>query len=99
MFKTEKVSEKYINKDNCPGYSNYVELSDGVNRCVLTDKYVDYFAEEIKNFEVFEDDIWVITFPKCGTTWTQEIVWLLNNNLDYEAAYNTFIDVRFPFIE
>ncbi|CAG9800620.1 unnamed protein product [Chironomus riparius] len=99
MFHTEKVSEKYINKDNCPGYYDYVELSDGVNRCVLTDKYVDHFAEEIKNFEVFEDDIWVITFPKCGTTWTQEIVWLLNNNLDYEGAMNTYIDMRFPFIE
>ena len=28
-------------------------------------------AEKIYNFEVKEDDIWIVTFPKCGTTWTQ----------------------------
>ena len=28
-------------------------------------------AEQIYNLEVREDDIWVVTFPKCGTTWTQ----------------------------
>ena len=31
-------------------------------------------------------DVWLVTPPKCGTTWTQEMVWLLANDLDYEAA-------------
>lgn len=35
--------------------------------------------EELLEFEVFEDDVWIITFPKCGTTWTQEMAWLLMN--------------------
>ena len=27
--------------------------------------------ERIKNMKIFEDDLWIITPPKCGTTWTQ----------------------------
>ena len=28
-------------------------------------------AKKIYNFKVRPDDIWIITYPKCGTTWTQ----------------------------
>ena len=25
----------------------------------------------IREFELREDDIWIVTYPKCGTHWTQ----------------------------
>jgi len=34
-----------------------------------------------------------------GTTWTQELVWLIANNLDYEKARRIPQMVRFPFFE
>ena len=29
------------------------------------------FAEKLYNMEVRADDVWVVTFQKCGTNWTQ----------------------------
>ena len=43
-------------------------------------------VNKMLNFEVHEDDIYIITPPKCGTTWMQEIVWLMNNDVDLERA-------------
>ena len=57
------------------------------------------WAEKIKNFEVFEDDIWLVTYPKSGTTWSQEMISLLKNGLDYDTAAKTMLHERFPFLE
>lgn len=57
------------------------------------------YADQIYNFEARPDDIWITTVPRSGTTWTQEMIWLMCNNLDYERALSTPIDVRFPYLE
>lgn len=66
--------------------------------CLLTEKYKK-FAEKIRSFQVFDDDVWIITYPKCGTTWTQEMVWLLINGLDFKPARDTDINQRSPYLE
>lgn len=55
--------------------------------------------EQVLNFEVYEDDVWIITPPKCGTTWTQEMCWLLMNNMDFEQAEKVDLEIRSPFLE
>ncbi|XP_078044572.1 sulfotransferase 1E1 isoform X1 [Augochlora pura] len=51
------------------------------------------------NFKARSDDTWVLSYPRSGTTWTQELVWLLANNLDIERAKKQLLAERFPFLE
>ena len=40
---------------------------------------------------VYPDDLWIVTPPKCGTTWMQEIVWLIHTDVDLaKSQYNQF---------
>jgi hypothetical protein len=52
-----------------------------------------------KNFEVYSDDIWLTCYPKTGSTLVQEMVWLVNNDLDFEAAKSPIEEKRFPYYE
>nr|XP_026501551.1 sulfotransferase 1A1-like [Vanessa tameamea] len=56
-------------------------------------------AAEFYNMSVKPDDIFINTFPRSGTTWTQEMIWLLQNNLDFEKAKNTPLALRYPFLD
>ncbi|XP_022907950.2 sulfotransferase 1C4-like [Onthophagus taurus] len=56
-------------------------------------------APKYYNFEPRKDDIWIVTFPRSGTTWTQEMVWLLANNFDYKTAKTVSLNERCPFLE
>ena len=51
--------------------------------------------EELYNHPLDPRDVWVVTPPKCGTTWTQEMVWLLDRDLDYEGAKTPLFPVRY----
>ena len=36
--------------------------------------------DDLKSLELYSDDVWIVTYPKCGTTWTQQIVKLIRSN-------------------
>lgn len=56
-------------------------------------------SESYYNFQARPSDVWVVTFPRSGTTWTQELVWLVANKLDFETAKKIPLTQRFPFFE
>ncbi|GAB0090913.1 hypothetical protein DMENIID0001_056930 [Sergentomyia squamirostris] len=56
-------------------------------------------AQRIVDFRVKSDDIWLVGFPKSGTNWSQELIWMICNNLDYERATKLTVSERFPLIE
>lgn len=44
-------------------------------------------------------DILVVSYPKTGTTWTQEITYLVVNDANVEKAKSLPTEFRFPFLE
>ena len=45
-----------------------------INGLPLPPFVTQHQLDSMKEMELFPDDIWVVTYPKCGTTWTQQIV-------------------------
>lgn len=56
-------------------------------------------AEHFYNFQARPNDVWIATFPRSGTTWTQELVWMIANNLNYDGAQSELLTKRSPFFE
>ena len=54
-------------------------------------------AEDLYNMDLRPDDIWVVTYPKCGTTWSQETVWQIVHGPDPKVTEP--LGQRSPFLE
>jgi len=91
--------EKSVSAEFQADFTSYPQglVRGDPGRFVLTQKYADS-VDIFRNFPVRSDDVWVVTFPKCGTTWTQEMVWMITHDCDLEAAKEK-LQVRSPFIE
>lgn len=61
---------------------------------------IEKYTEDFAAFEFDETDVSVLTFPKSGTTWAQEIIWNMrnNSNLDNPAAA-TALNIRSPSLD
>jgi hypothetical protein len=101
MYTIEPLNSELAKKLETEVIVNLMKIkdNDSDNYCMMPQKFIETCLERVKNFEVFEDDVWVVTYPKCGTTWTQELVWMVNNGLNYEKAMKEDLYVRSPFLE
>ena len=64
LAEDEMIDESKLNVEN---FQVCVKTGELLLPQVFSEKY----AVKIYNMEVYEDDIWIVTYPKCGTTWTQ----------------------------
>ncbi|XP_055683255.1 luciferin sulfotransferase-like [Lutzomyia longipalpis] len=70
--------DKLFQRQNC-----FIEVNPG--KVILPKKYNE-IGESILDLQVRKDDIFLISYPRTGSTWAQEMVWLLGNNMDYAGA-------------
>ncbi|KFB40172.1 AGAP001425-PA-like protein [Anopheles sinensis] len=56
-------------------------------------------ADSMYSFEARPNDTWIVTYPRSGTTWTAEMVWLMCNDVDFEQAKAVPLTQRVPFFE
>lgn len=54
------------------------------------------FEKDLNRFETRSDDVYVVSFPKSGTTWMQEIVWQIFNDGKISEER---VERRYPFLE
>lgn len=105
-FIHKKVSDS-VQSDGVCGYIHVIPSTLPITHlafdwiiepCYLPDSYL-HLGESILNFPIRKDDIWILSFPKSGTALIQEIIWLLNNNLDFPTAKRIRLRNRHIYLE
>lgn len=76
MFTVQKLNSEIVRRIECDVFGKFVKVCDTKSDdfCILPAKVTENYLEKIKLMKVYDDDVWVVTYPKCGTTWTQEMV-------------------------
>ena len=85
-------------EDNFDEKSALRDLVRYENGVVMPRVFAEQLADRIYDMKLREDDIWILSYPKCGTTWAIETVWLVMNDVRIETA-NCPQMARVPFVE
>ncbi|KAJ8025260.1 Sulfotransferase 1A1 [Holothuria leucospilota] len=90
-----------MSKEGDSVWSSYPErvkkVTYAYKDCIVPSFTDKSYLEDLANFEVRNDDIFVISYPKSGNTWTQFIVCKILKN--YHNMDNQHIFDKVPFIE
>ncbi|KAK2174926.1 hypothetical protein NP493_767g01071 [Ridgeia piscesae] len=80
-------------------YGNEARLFRGKGYWLPEYLFTSGNVTKLEQFVCTEDDVLVASFPKSGSTWVQEVVYLLKNNLDEKKARKQNMEDRFPQLE
>lgn len=101
------ILSRWPNKIRPDGYNDRVftekilmqyKNSEVKTPVVLPPAIFDDF-ERIQNFNVHEDDIFLCGFQRSGTTFMQEMLWIIAQDFDFEKASKIDIYDRAQFFE
>uniref|UniRef100_A0A0P4VZL1 Sulfotransferase domain-containing protein n=1 Tax=Scylla olivacea TaxID=85551 RepID=A0A0P4VZL1_SCYOL len=84
-----------LRKNLSESYGDFVEVHPG--HLVLSIYHKDWYQRQ-SDFPIKKDDLWVITYPKSGTTWMQEVTWCVVMGIDHPQISLPLM-MRFPFFE
>lgn len=89
-------TDPIINFVNSQPWANqHLSIKDySFEACVLPKSFAVH-ANEFRDFLVRKEDIWVVSFPKSGTTWVQNIIWQLKNGLQFTKEPISLNDAQF----
>ncbi|XP_063369015.1 luciferin sulfotransferase [Cydia amplana] len=87
---TGELLDRMFEKKDC-----MVEINPG--RVILPADYMT-IGQDILDMEVLENDVWMCSYPRTGSTWCQEMVWLIGHDLDYDGA-KSLQQIRCPLVE
>lgn len=73
-------------------FSGYLDIKP-----IYSPKGNELFLEAIADFAVNASDIFVCSLPKCGSSWTHSIVWLLTHGLHYKDVDTIYRTERIQF--
>ncbi|XP_058800482.1 luciferin sulfotransferase-like [Phymastichus coffea] len=76
----------------------YAFLKVKPGNCLLPPQYV-FVGPKIRDLEVRENDFWLVSFPRTGSHWAQEMAWIIGNDMNIEKARMTHVALRTPLLE
>lgn len=108
MFEYTPVSAEVQEKQKMRDFPGYVKvfyndpapvLADfNPEPCFVNERYKG-FDRAIKDYPVYKDDIWIISYPKTGTTLMSELVTVLLSEMDFTKLEETPLLQRIPYLE
>ena len=89
---------KFWTSDNSIGVHHVISSPMEVNMPAFFVK--SGVHKRIWNLTPREDDIWLVTYPKCGTTMSQELLWQMSRGCNVNSEESkTQLFARSPFLE
>lgn len=76
-------------KSQLPSQLKNLEIVPFITRKNLANQFIDL----IQDMDLRDDDTFVVSLPKCGSSWTETIVFLLKNGLNYELNRQKSVSV------
>ncbi|XP_058523241.1 sulfotransferase 1E1 [Ochotona princeps] len=78
--------------------SDYYKNLDEVQGILMYKDFVKYW-NDVETVQARPDDVVIVTYPRSGTTWVSEIVYMIYKEGDVEKCKEDAIFNRIPFLE